>query len=112
MIDLNRLGEGLRERSYLSLVEEGFRKVVANIRDDRTDSQAKRKVKIEIVMAPDEERRTAEITYTVQAVLAPVSGYDLFDVDRNRQLLQADGYIPGQQDFRDVAKETGGKDEL
>ena len=106
MINLNDLGKDLNERSFSNLVDENIRKVIRNIEDQRTDWSAKRKIKIEITMIPDESRGMAEIEYTVQSVLAPVSGHDWFDLNEKRRLLQSDGYIKGQMDIRDISGEV------
>lgn len=105
MINLNDLGKNLYERSFQKLFEENIRKVIENIEDLRTENTAKRKIKIEITMIPDESRGMAEVEYTVQSALAPVSGHDFFDVKNNRQLLQPDDFIPGQQDIRDITEQ-------
>lgn len=105
MINLNDLGKNLNERSFASLFDENMRKVIRNIEDERTDWSAKRKIKIEITIVPDGNRNVAEIEYTVQPVLAPISGYDWFNIVENRRLLQPDGYIDGQMDIRDISQE-------
>jgi len=62
----NLAGGGLVER-----IHEEIERVVANICDPNTPSTKARKVKMEMVIKPDEDRSMGSVTVQVSSVLAP-----------------------------------------
>lgn len=52
--------------------ERELREVLANITDPNTDAEKARRLKIEFVFAPYEDRSGAHVSFTVRATLQPV----------------------------------------
>lgn len=67
-LDFEALGrDGAAEIVNRALVE-----AVANIMDPNTDHTKKRKIQLEIVLTPNEQRSFVSVGYAVKAALAPV----------------------------------------
>jgi hypothetical protein len=69
MIELNTAtlyGGGLIERLNIEI-----RKVLENVADVNTEATKKRKVKLELVIRPNEQRNMADVDIVVSSVLAP-----------------------------------------
>lgn len=50
-------------------------KVAANIQDINTPHTAKRKITIEFMFAPDDERRETKVTVSAKTTLAPIKSF-------------------------------------
>lgn len=81
--------------------------VLENIADPNTDATRKRKITLELTVAPSKDRATADFSMNVKAALAPLSPINQ-TVMINRDDLgnitatEIGGEIPGQMDIDDI----------
>jgi hypothetical protein len=74
----------IQNGAVMDLFDEEFRKVLANIQDENTVSNAERSVTIKITVKPDKTRRTGEVKTQVSCTLAkvkPAESFLFFDRD-------------------------------
>lgn len=77
-----------------------FDKVMKNIKDINTDPRAKRKITIEMTIAPNEKRTIGNIDFKVKHTEAPVNGFatsiSILEDGKNIVTEEIGGEIPGQ----------------
>ena len=102
-INLQTLARG----ALAELFSSEFEKVVENILDPNTSHKNPRKIKIELVFRPEEDRKSADITMTVVAVVTPVKSVkSRMYVGKQGNRIMAAEYNPQQLTFFDEAKEA------
>ena len=81
-IDLKTIQNG----AVLELFDEEMRKVLSNIEDENTVSNATRSISIKIDIKPDKTRRTGEVKIQTSSTLAKVKPTESFlFFDRNEE---------------------------
>ncbi len=74
----------LKSGAIIELADHMLTELVENVADPNTKAKAQRKLTIEIVVTPDEERETASFSIRTKSTLAPqkdVDGFLSFGVD-------------------------------
>jgi len=113
-LTLDQLGGGV----IPALFEEEMERVLANIDDPSTAAKKPRKIMIELVFTPDENREAAAVTFGVRSVLAsskPCSTSIFIGRDRGRMVAflrdPAQPELPGLRPIAPLevnAEENGG----
>lgn len=99
------LAQGQLKRS----VDREMTKVVANIMDQNTEPEKKRKLTVTLTFQPNERRTDVKVTATVKSSLQPETETMTFvEVQRDDYTgelvcLELDGELPGQMDLLDGA---------
>lgn len=81
--------------------------VLENIADPNTEATKKRKITLEVTIAPAKNRATAEFSMTCKPVLAPLAPINqavMIDRDDcgNMTATEIGGELPGQVDIDDI----------
>ena len=102
-MELGEIGDGKRSLQYL--FDNALESVTENIRDKRTESGDKRKIKIEIIITADgEDRKTANMEFGVNYVLAPIGGGKIRFETMSERVINHPDYMPGQTSM-DITRE-------
>jgi|GEM_PF-3946541 len=106
---LAEIGVEREQQSLESLFQIEFDKVFENIMDKRTFSAGKRKIQINVVLMPSDERDSVIIAYDIKTTLTPITGgYIKLDIaeypngNYETRPSISSHRIPGQVDFRDI----------
>lgn len=111
---LGNIGKERGEQSLGNLFEIEFNKVIDNIMDKRTYPEDKRKVQINIIFIPGQDRERVRIAYDIKTTLAPIMGgnteFDIFEDDGEIIIRPtvSSSKIPGQVDYRDMVPDKDG----
>ncbi len=111
---LGSIGKERGEQSLGNLFEIEFNKVIENIMDKRTYPEDKRKVQINIIFIPGQDRERVRIAYDIKTTLAPIMGgnteFDIFEDDGEIIIRPtvSSSKIPGQVDYRDMVPDKDG----
>jgi hypothetical protein len=70
IVDLTTIGQG----AAIALFAAEWRKILDNIADPNTESEARRKITLEITLAPRKDRKSSQLTIDCKAKLAPHRG--------------------------------------
>lgn len=106
-IDLNDFAEGAMKEKF----NQEFKKVLENIKDPNTKSEAKRKLIVELTFETDEDRELSTVTVTTKTKLADRVGIPtrvIIDRDGNGNIIASElkKQVKGQQHMV-IDKETG-----
>lgn len=111
---LRSIGKERDEQSLGNLFEIEFDKVIENILDKRTYPEDKRKVQINIIFIPGQDRERVRIAYDIKTTLAPIMGgnteFDIFE-DEEGLIIRptvSSSKIKGQVDIRDMLPDSDG----
>lgn len=112
---LGSIGKERDEQSLGNLFEIEFDKVIENIMDKRTYPEDKRKVQINIIFIPGQDRERVRIAYDIKTTLAPIMGgnteFDIFEEDDGELIIRptvSSSKIKGQVDIRDMLPDADG----
>lgn len=76
----------LKGGAVVELADHMLRELIENVADPNTKAKATRKLSIEVVVVPDEERETAAFSIRTKSTLAPqkdVDGFLSFGIDND-----------------------------
>lgn len=106
--DLTQVAGGALQQK----VDQAFRKVIQNMSDVNTPSEAKREINLKITFSQNEERTKSDCKIEVRTKLAnpfPIKTLFYTDQDLDTGEVYASEYgssIPGQTSFKDVGITT------
>lgn len=114
-MELNEIGKEKEQQSLQSLFDIEFDKVIENIMDKRTYPEDKRKIQINVILIPQNEREKVKIAYDIKTTLAPIMGgnteLDIVGRGPGRYVTRSSistSSIPGQIDYRDAIPDEDG----
>lgn len=67
-MDLSTIAGGLLQKAF----DRNYEAILANIQDETTEATAKRKITIDVTLAPDEKRNLIKTTFSVRRKTAPI----------------------------------------
>ncbi|MEL7661547.1 hypothetical protein [Acetobacterium wieringae] len=112
---LSDIGKEREQQALQELFNVEFAKVIENIMDKRTYPEDKRKIQINIIMVPQNERAKLRIAYDIKTTLAPImggeTGMDIIITNTGKYETRpsiSTSRIPGQVDYRDVLPDSDG----
>lgn len=112
---LGNIGKERGEQSLQSMFDIEYAKVVENVLDKRTYPEEKRKVQINIIIVPADDRTKMRIHYDIKTTLSPIVGgnteveiqeYDDGTYETRPSISVSK--LKGQVDYRDVLPDADG----
>jgi hypothetical protein len=73
-MELGDIGKEREQQSLQNLFDVEFKKVIENIMDKQTYPEDKRKIQINVIFTPQNERERIKVSYDIKTTLAPVIG--------------------------------------
>jgi hypothetical protein len=114
-MELGDIGKEREQQSLQNLFDVEFKKVIENIMDKQTYPEDKRKIQINVIFTPQNERERIKVSYDIKTTLAPVIGgiTELDIVGRGYGSYEtrpsiSTNKIPGQVDYRDMVPDEDG----